>query len=31
MTLSLSEHTQLEAEMQSLKLKGLPFAMATVV
>jgi xanthine dehydrogenase accessory factor len=31
MNLSLSEHTQLEAEMQSLKLKGLPFAMATVV
>ena len=31
MTLSLSEHTRLEAEMQLLKAKGVPFAMATVV
>jgi xanthine dehydrogenase accessory factor len=31
MTLSLSAHTKLETEMQSLKSKGVPFAMATVV
>ena len=31
MTLTLSEHTKLEAEMKFLKSKGVPFAMATVV
>jgi len=31
MTLSQSEHSRLEAEMQALKAKGVPFAMATVV
>ena len=31
MTLTLSEHTKLESEMNFLKSKGVPFAMATVV
>ncbi len=31
MTLSRSDHARLEAEMQALKAKGVPFAMATVV
>ena len=31
MTLSRSDHARLESEMQALKAKGLPFAMATVV
>lgn len=31
MTLSHSDHARLEAEMQALKAKGVPFAMATVV
>lgn len=31
MTLSQSDHARLEAEMQRLKAKGVPFAMATVV
>lgn len=31
MTLSQTDHARLEAEMQALKAKGVPFAMATVV